>query len=236
MSSFQTIQIYHLHKSGTSSRELAVTTEKKLNICVNNHIFDSIMRTPGDEKAHIMGLLFSHQLISRADELQSFKITWAKNEDTAQVYFQKTHKNDFFKRANIKHSLTDILHCIDLLSRYQPLRAKTRATHAALLLDHQCNPITAKEDAGRHNALDKVIGQALLDCSLDRAHILVLSSRVSHELMIKILKTPIQCVFSVSRPTSLAVQLGREFGMTMACLSKNDGVLVFSGYNNLFTS
>jgi FdhD protein len=237
MTPFQKIEIINMKKSGIISQELAVTTESPLTICINNVLFDQIMRTPDDEKALVTGILFCSGLISSPDEIKSFAMTASKQGETVNVHIQKNqtgisnNKDIHLEKQLTKLSLPDILYCINALPGYQPIRAITRATHAAILFNSSCHAIAAKEDVGRHNALDKVIGQAFMDNTLDKAYILVLSSRVSHELITKVIKTPVKCIFSVSRPTSLAVDIARKHDISMVCLSKYDGVLVFSGVN-----
>ena len=236
MDPFQKIDIIHMQKSGIINKEMAVTTESPLTICINNELFDQIMRTPDDEKAQITGLLFCSGIITSSDEMKNFALTVSKYGETVNVYIQKKQTDISYNNKDLKtqkcskkFTLSDILNCINALSNYQPIRQITRSTHAAILFDSSCHAIAAKEDVGRHNALDKVIGQALMDNTLDKAHILVLSSRVSHELITKVIQTPVKCIFSVSRPTSLAVDIARKRDISLVCLSKNDGVLIFSG-------
>jgi len=240
MTPFQKIDIIHMQEQGMYSKEMAVTTEAPLTICINGDLFDQIMRTPGDEKALITGLMLSNSMISASDHIKDFTLSESEHGDF--VYFQFAEKQTKFlpaskttenalKLNNI--SMNDILNCINSLSKYQPVRTITRSTHAAIIFDKFFQVIAAKEDIGRHNALDKLIGQALMDSTLDKAAILVLSSRVSHELITKVIKTPIKSIFSVSRPTSLAVEIARKNDITLACLSKNNGVLIFSGFDTI---
>jgi FdhD protein len=236
MDPFQNIDIIHMKKSGMITKELPVTTESPLTICINNYIFDQIMRTPGDEKQQVAGLLFDNKIISSSDDLNNFSLSRSIHGDIVRIQIRNKQiglsfngKKQTHQLKSIKLSLTDIQACFNALSHYQPIRNVTRSTHAAILFDRSCNPISAKEDVGRHNALDKVIGQAFIDDTLVDAYILVLSSRVSHELISKVVKTPVKCILSVSRPTSLAVDIARKQKISLACLSKNDGVLIFSG-------
>jgi len=236
MAPFQTINFIHMQQTNMIKKDMAVSTELPLTICINNDLFDQIMRTPGDEKAQVIGLMFCSRIISAFDEIQSVTLTTSKHGDTVDVQIQKkqsclsTIKQENNQWQGKKLSLADIQGCFTALSSHQPIREMTRSTHAAVLFDCSCQAISAKEDIGRHNALDKVIGQSLIDDTLEKARILVLSSRVSHELITKVIQTPVQCIFSVSRPSSLAIEIAREYNISMACLSKNDGVFIFSGF------
>ncbi|MBF0449790.1 MAG: formate dehydrogenase accessory sulfurtransferase FdhD [Candidatus Magnetomorum sp.] len=240
MEPFQTIHIHHMHETKTQAKSMAVTTEAFLNICINNDLFDQIIRTPGDEKALVAGLLYNYHLISSCADLKSFSLVSSGDEDTVTVSIRTPFSAGTFnhRRKTIsdlrtgiekKLSFSEVCACIDDLSNCQPLRSQTKSTHAAILFDPSLNRLASKEDVGRHNALDKVIGQTILDQTIDNVFLLVLSSRVSHELMMKILPTPVRYILSVSRPTSLAVELARKHGIHMACLSKEGGILVFTG-------
>ncbi|MCF8067693.1 MAG: formate dehydrogenase accessory sulfurtransferase FdhD [Desulfobacterales bacterium] len=125
------------------------------------------------------------------------------------------------------------LTCLESLGTHQPLRKKTSASHAAALFDNQGHLLSIAEDVGRHNALDKVIGKLFLEEALQKASLAVLSSRISYELVQKAARAKIPVIFAVSRPTSLAVDLATEMNMTLACLAKGKGLLVFCGEHRL---
>jgi FdhD protein len=120
---------------------------------------------------------------------------------------------------------------LDAMSVRQLLRQKTRASHAAALCDSHGRPLALAEDIGRHNALDKAVGKALLQGLLAQATIGVLSSRVSYEMVQKSARAGIPVIFSVSRPTRLAVELAARLNMALACLAPGNGVYVFCGQN-----
>jgi FdhD protein len=94
--------------------------------------------------------------------------------------------------------------------------ARTGGIHAAGIFDLEGNLIFVREDIGRHNAVDKVLGRALLDAllPLDR-HILLVSGRSSLEIVQKALGAGIPIVAAVSAPSSLAVNFARECGQTL---------------------
>ena len=94
--------------------------------------------------------------------------------------------------------------------------ARTGGIHAAGIFDSGGEPLIVREDIGRHNAVDKAIGRALLDkkTSLDR-HILLVSGRASFEILQKALAGGIPIVASVSAPSSLAMEFARESNQTL---------------------
>lgn len=123
--------------------------------------------------------------------------------------------------------------CLLSLDQYQPLRAATRAAHAAVLFDPQQRLLTVVEDVGRHNALDKCIGRLFLDHQLSRIGFLVMSSRISYELVQKAARARIPVILGNSRPTALAVALAAELNMTLAAKAPGDGLFIFTAQARL---
>jgi FdhD protein len=123
--------------------------------------------------------------------------------------------------------------CLDRLFDQQELRRQTRSSHAAALysLDFECLGIS--EDVGRHNALDKVIGRLFLDHRLSSAKLLILSSRISYEMVQKAARARIPAILAYSRPTSLAVSLAQSLNMTLACSDGVTGLYLFCGEHRL---
>ncbi len=113
------------------------------------------------------------------------------------------------------------------LSQHQPLRKHTRASHAAAIFSSTYKLLSVAEDVGRHNALDKAIGKLFLINDLGRAAFLLLSSRVSYELVQKTARAGIPVIVAVSRPTALAVQLSKKLNITLACLAQASGLAIF---------
>ena len=107
---------------------------------------------------------------------------------------------------------------------------KTGGLHAAGLFDLHGALLELREDIGRHNATDKVIGRMFLDgkLPLDR-HILMVSGRASFEIMQKALMAGVPIVAAVSAPSSLAVEFARESNMTLVGFLKSDQFNVYSG-------
>ena len=123
--------------------------------------------------------------------------------------------------------------CLENLTAQQTLRRQTKASHAAALYNARYELLSVAEDVGRHNALDKAIGKALLDKSLESAALAILSSRISYELVQKAARARIPAIFALSRPTALAVDLAAQLNMTLAALVAGEGLYVFCGAHRL---
>ena len=143
--------------------------------------------------------------------------------------YQQIQPIDKDIRIDIEKALT----CLLELSNHQTLRQKTRASHAAVLYDPEFKQLSVAEDVGRHNALDKAIGKVFLDGRLEEAAMLVLSSRISYELVQKASRARIPVILAVSRPTALAVELASELNMTLASLNKPSGLHIYCGEQRL---
>ncbi len=112
----------------------------------------------------------------------------------------------------------------------QPLFRATGALHAAGLFSADGELLCAREDVGRHNAVDKVVGWAALDGRLPLAGtVLLASGRIGFEIAQKALVAGIPVVAAISGPSSLAVELARENGMGLAAFLRGESLTVYAG-------
>lgn len=127
------------------------------------------------------------------------------------------------------------LDCLRRLFESQSVYPRTRGSHAAIIFDEHLEKISFAEDVGRHNALDKAVGQILMNGKLSRARILVLSSRISYELVQKAARAHLPIIISKSRPTALAAEMGRGLNMTLACALGGEELIVVCGEHRITT-
>ena len=251
-------------EGGTRKGTMALVAEEPLSIRIHGKPYSVVMRTPGDEKAHVAGFCLAEGIIDSTSDIVS--IGFCDGDDTNVVTITLTAERraqvpEILDRRNYisqtscglcgKELVDDLYQMlkpverdsrIDIataaarlsdLSSHQPLRAKTKASHAAVLFNIAGEPLTAAEDVGRHNALDKVIGKVFLENRLAEVGFAALSSRISYELVQKAARARIPVILAVSRPTALAVQLASKLNMTLASLSPNEGLFIYCGGERL---
>jgi len=218
------------------------------------------MRTPGCDRELAIGFLFTEGIIqNRGQVLESQRGPFPDNTIVIALganeipRLQKSERNfyttsscgvcgkssiDAIKTVSVYKNMSDEIRIkAELfyglpatLRNRQALFESTGGLHASALFDLDGNFLMLREDVGRHNALDKVIGAAFLDDQLPlNKKILLLSGRASFELVQKSVMAGIRIVASVGAPSSLAVQLARENGITIIGFLRNERFNIYSG-------
>lgn len=122
-----------------------------------------------------------------------------------------------------------IIRALDDLVARQTLNAQTGATHAAGWCKANGEVLAVREDVGRHNALDKLIGRLLQDRVDPASGFFVITSRCSFEMLEKVAAFGARAVVAISAPTSLAIQRARLHGVTLVTSARNGGAVIFNG-------
>ncbi len=128
----------------------------------------------------------------------------------------------------LRLTIPRLLDLIAKLAAKQDIFRQTGATHAILLAEPTGNILAHAEDIGRHNAFDKVIGQALLKNLPTAGAVALLSGRASFEMVFKAARLGVPLVCSVSAPTSLAVALAEAQGITLVGFAREDRANVYT--------
>jgi FdhD protein len=251
--------IVRLGREKPVNDEDKLAVEEPLEIRLGSSPVAVTMRTPGDDAELVTGFLLTEGVIRGARDIErisgprrnlpnvvAVKLRRNSRFDPARLqrYFHATSSCGLCGkttleaiRAKTKPIATDVKFSAGLLySLPQKLREEqetfdeTGGLHAAAVFDLAGQPLWIREDVGRHNAVDKVIGAALLHNKfpLDQ-HILVVSGRGSFEIMQKALMARFPVVAAVSAPSSLAVALARKFNMTLVGFLRGRSCNVYAG-------
>ena len=231
----------------------AVVLESALVISVNGEADYAIMRTPGNDRELAVGFLFSEGMIGGVGEVTMLM----ECPDAPNSIFVKTSRPDaavvkrnlvissscgLCGRADIEALVAGLpaadgqirmeaalLYAVPASVRgAQALFAETGGTHAAALFDPQGRLLVVREDVGRHNALDKVIGNALLTGVAMNGLGVFLSGRASLEMIVKAARARIPIVAAVSAPTEAAVDVAGRLGITLCGFVRGDEVTVYT--------
>ena len=133
-------------------------------------------------------------------------------------------------RGDFQLSPRTLMGLTDMLAASQPVFSSTGGLHAAALFDSAGRLCDLREDVGRHNALDKLVGSRLLSGQLPISQSLILvSGRVSFELVLKSVLAGIPVLAAVGAPSSLAIELATEYGMTLIGFLGSDRFNVYCG-------
>lgn len=237
------VDITRVVKTETSQDADVVAVEEPLEIRVGEKNVSVTMRTPGDDFDLACGFLFTEGLIRDAGDIESVRHWGSPNvvrvalRDGVRVdltnldrHFYTTSSCGVCGKASIDavriaapplapRAAVDpaVIHRLPaVLEREQQAFRATGGLHGAALFDPEGALVRVREDIGRHNAVDKVIGSLFRERAELSDTILMVSSRASFEIVQKALVARIAVVASVGAPSSLAIELAREMGMTLA--------------------
>jgi FdhD protein len=215
------------------------------------------MRTPGQDEELAAGFLFTEGIINEPGEIETTEVV-SDNiirvilKETVAVELGKLARHFYTSsscgvcgKSSIEaiHTLRkkrpgkstrsiryDVLYKLpESLRHHQEVFEKTGGLHAAALFTDRGEFLLSREDVGRHNALDKLIGASFRNNTASESRVLLLSGRASFELIQKAAMAAIETVAAVGAPSSLAVELAREQGMTLVGFLKENSFNIYCG-------
>jgi FdhD protein len=227
-----------------------VAVEEPLEIRVAGRPVAVTMRTPGDDAELALGFLFGEGLIAERREAGPTEDLAANAIEVAGPLLRDPGARRFYTTSSCgvcgKGALEEVaVHAPglpdgprverELLAGLpdrlaQPAFDRSGGLHATGLFDSAGELLFAREDVGRHNAMDKVVGRALLDGLLPlRDRVLCVSGRLAFELVQKAAVAGCPILVGVGAPTSLAIELARARGMTLCGFARRGQMNVYSG-------
>ncbi|HEY0456334.1 MAG TPA: formate dehydrogenase accessory sulfurtransferase FdhD [Verrucomicrobiae bacterium] len=236
-----------------------VAVEEPLEIQIDTRPISVTMRTPGHDEELAVGFLYSEGLLQNQDQIAAIKPYPRNESGNAiNVLLKPEVKIDFARltrhvfassscglcgkatieavhqnfppvNSNFQISNEILLKLPAILRKAQEAFELTGGLHAAAVFDLFGNLLVLREDIGRHNAVDKVLGFGLRNGTAPFSeHILLVSGRASFEIMQKALAARIPLVAAVSAPSSLAVEFARESQQTLVGFLRGDRMNVYS--------
>lgn len=239
--------------------EDVLAVEEMLGISINGDPYTITMRSPGNEKALVRGILLTEDIYTKRDVHPVFIVS-NKNHlgYITEVNVQVDEKN-VEKGIETKRNLLSVTSCgmcgvqeMDLylgdpLQHEDYLEAnkveqmfvsmrdaqntfeKSGGSHASAAFTLEGKLLTIQEDIGRHNAVDKVIGDLLLQGILNQAKVILVSGRLSYEIVRKAYRAGIPFLAAVSAPSSMAVRVAEESGICLLAFCRGEQ---FTAYAN----
>ncbi len=218
------------------------------------------MRTPGNDTELAVGFLFTEGIIMDKHDVEDIKMSAVDInrllltlKENVIPKLNKSDRNFYstsscgicgkasleairtlaeyeFKKDTISVHEVILFRLQESIKQSQEVFENTGGIHASALFSLNGDLLIIKEDVGRHNALDKVIGDAFLKGQLPLSNcILFLSGRASFELIQKAAMAGIKIVAAVGAPSSLAVDLAKEMGMTLIGFLRNNRFNIYAG-------
>ena len=242
-------EVVRLPRGGTEQDQLAV--EEPLEIRVNGEPVAVTMRTPGHDEELALGFLRSEGIPAvAAGPTADLAANTVDVRVEGELDPGRLRRNFYtssscgvcgkgaleavaVEAARVKGALRVPMHVVsalpERLREAQPAFAATGGLHATGLFDDDGGLVCVREDVGRHNAMDKVIGRAFLDGLLPLSdHVLCVSGRLSFELVQKAAVAGCPVLVAVGAPSTLAVELARDRGITLCGFVRDGRVNVYS--------
>ncbi len=241
-----------------------LTFEQALQININRKPFSITMRTPGDDKELIRGLLYSEDIYRSSENLtinlsenKEKSITEANidiNEELLKSGYSnsrsflsasscgicgKTELDELDTSCQIDDSnqidLEKLLKMFEVMSEAQETFHQSGGSHAAAGFTNDGTLLSIREDIGRHNAVDKVIGHLINNNQLKEAKCLTVSGRISYEIISKAFAAKIPILAAVSAPSTLAVDFAKELGITLLAFCRENKATCYSHPNRILS-
>lgn len=233
--------------------------EEPLEIRVRGRAISVTMRTPGHDEELAAGFLLSEGIVGAASDIlriepcdrnEAGNVVNVVLGPMVHVDFEKLTRHVFassscglcgkatidavnLRFAPVKRELAILpevlLRLPAIMRRAQETFSKTGGLHAAALFTAEGELVVLREDVGRHNAVDKVVGHAVLrDAGPMKEQVLLVSGRTSFEILQKALAARIPIVAAVSAPSSLAVEFARESGQTLIGFLREERMNIYT--------
>ena len=252
-SEIEKINILRLTEEGRESIEDNVVREYPITIILNNEELVTMLCSPKNLDYLAAGFLFSEGLLESKDEIKNVLVDENRGIVRVNTKEEKDFDNEFlFKRmitsgcgrgasfyhaadaenreqiqSDTKISTGEVLTLMKEFQQKSEVFRETGGVHSAALCDSK-NILVFMEDIGRHNAIDKIFGECIMEDIPTDDRVVVTSGRVSSEILLKVSRRNIPIIISKSAPTNLGIRLASELGMTLLGFARGKRVNAYT--------
>ncbi len=227
-----------LSAAGVRERREEVAVEEPFAITLGAETLAVTMRTPGHDDELTAGFLLAEghdprgvaaARVVKRGTLSSASCGVCGRDDVEELVARLTPV-----AAATRFAPAAIVKAMQRLPEYQPAFARTGGLHAAALFSRTGELSIAREDVGRHNAVDKVLGRAALDGRLPLSdYMLAVSGRTSFEIVQEAVTAGVPALIAISAPSSLAVELAERLALLLIGFARGGGFTVYAGRSRL---
>ena len=248
--------------TGSAEDERAIPEETAIAFTYNTASYAVMMATPQDLEDFAVGFSLTEGVISSIDAIDGIDIVEEEMGIELRIWLKAPDAAEFLGRRRKMAGPTgcglcgvetlveamrpppevsqgrsftpaEIMQAVESLFPLQILNSETRAVQAAGFWEPERGLVAVREDVGRHNALDKLAGALAREGATARSGLVVLTSRVSIEMVQKAAFIGAPVIAAVSAPTALAVRMAEACGMTLIAIARKDGFEVFTHPNRV---
>jgi FdhD protein len=242
-----------------------VAEEKAIALSYNGSSYAVMMATPADLSDFGVGFTLTEGIVKRADEIVSLELIETDLGVEIRMWLDEKRTRSFFVRRrailgpvgcglcgiesleqacpappqvanSTMFRARDLLNAMRGLAPLQGLNQKTRSMHAAAYWEPSSGIGPVREDVGRHNALDKLAGALVQHNTPCSTGGVLLTSRVSVEMVQKTAMIGVPVLVAISAPTTLAIETAAKAGITLVAVAREDGYEVFTHPDRLIFS
>jgi FdhD protein len=247
------MRTYYAWKAG-QLREVKgeVVREQPLTIHVNGHRFLTLLCTPRQLEALVVGYLWLEKVVASVDEIRRLSVSEVDGRAEVELVREVELPQERILTSGCGGGTTfrldpRVVPRVDSPLRVEPARLfarmkelfqlavgyrASRGIHGAALADAE-RILFMAEDVGRHNAVDKACGEALLRGEPTRDRILLSTGRVSSEMLLKAARMGVPLVASRTSPTEMAIGLAEQLGLTVVGYLRHDAFNLYAGGDHL---
>lgn len=245
------MRMTRLSRSGSSQVcEDNIVEEQRIAFYLNDTKLLSVMSLPYHQDAHLVGFLMNEGVLESINDILSLEVAQdglsvhmqarINEEKLSHLHKEKTLTTGCcvgvsanfdgeitrkFIASNMRITLQKIFQLLDEFNQPSVLFTQTGCVHKAMLV---CEKTLICEDVGRHNAIDKVIGRARLSLLDMRESVLIVSGRLSMEMVIKAAMSDIPIVISRSATTYLGIEAAQLLGITLIGFARGDTLNIYT--------